>query len=62
MSANIIFDNIYVGDDENAAFNFAQQTFKVKVAQVLHSYKIMFVKEFEEIASVGGPFLNLGLL
>lgn len=33
MSANIIFDNIYVGDDENLASSFAKQTFKVKVAQ-----------------------------
>ncbi|VIO91633.1 Uncharacterized protein BM_BM13750 [Brugia malayi] len=33
MSTNIIFDNIYVGDDENAASNFAKQTFKIKLAQ-----------------------------
>ncbi|VDM06924.1 unnamed protein product [Wuchereria bancrofti] len=33
MSTNIIFDNIYIGDDENAASNFAKQTFKIKLAQ-----------------------------
>ncbi|CAG9536740.1 unnamed protein product [Cercopithifilaria johnstoni] len=33
MSANIIFDNVYIGDDENAASNFAKQTFRVKLAQ-----------------------------
>ncbi|VDM96104.1 unnamed protein product [Thelazia callipaeda] len=33
MSANIIFDNIFVGDDESAATSFAKQTFRLKNAQ-----------------------------
>ncbi|MFH4978260.1 hypothetical protein AB6A40_004969 [Gnathostoma spinigerum] len=33
MSANIVIDNIYIGDDESAAAEFAKQTFTVKKMQ-----------------------------
>lgn len=35
MSADIVFDNVYIGDDEHAAADFAKHTFSVKISQVI---------------------------
>lgn len=39
MSANIVIDNIYVGTDEAAAKDFAEQTFDLKKTQASFAFK-----------------------